>query len=156
MTRLYNRGVGIGTLEREIARARRQRTPLTVLMMDLDDFKQLNDQHGHLAGDQALRITAEVLRKTLRKTDTVCRYGGEEFLMVLPDTTIEQASVLATRIFTAVEAAGKKHELPLTGSIGLTEIHYVKDSLTTVLARADRALYASKSRGRNRFSVDGA
>ncbi|MHC4077875.1 MAG: sensor domain-containing diguanylate cyclase [Planctomycetota bacterium] len=156
LTRLYNRGVGIGTLEREIARARRQRTPLTVLMMDLDDFKQLNDQHGHLAGDQALRITAEVLRKTLRKTDTVCRYGGEEFLMVLPDTTIEQASVLATRIFTAVEAAGKKHELPLTGSIGLTEIHYVKDSLTTVLARADRALYASKSRGRNRFSVDGA
>ena len=76
--------------------------------------------------------------------------------MVLPDTTIEQASVLATRIFTAVEAAGKKHKLPLTGSIGLTEIHYVKDSVTTVLARADRALYASKSRGRNRFSVDGA
>jgi diguanylate cyclase (GGDEF)-like protein len=155
LTRLYNRGVGIGTLEREIARARRQRTPLTVLMMDLDDFKQLNDKLGHLAGDQALRITAEVLRKTLRKTDTVCRYGGEEFLMVLPDTTIEQASVLATRIFTAVESAGNKHKIPLTGSIGLTEIHYVKDSVATVLTRADRALYASKARGRNRFSVDG-
>ncbi len=100
-------------------------------------------------------MTAEVLRKTLRKTDTVCRYGGEEFLMVLPDTTIEQASVLATRIFTAIEAAGKRNKLPLTGSIGLTEIHYVKDSVATVLTRADKALYASKSRGRNRFSVDG-
>lgn len=154
LTRLFNRGVGMTTLDRELSRARRSEQPLTLMMLDLDEFKQLNDQHGHMRGDQALRLTAEVLRKTLRKQDTVCRYGGEEFMVVLPETTIEQASVIATRIFTAVESVGKAHSLPLTISVGLTQVLVEKDSVETVLNRADHALYASKERGRNRFSVD--
>ena len=154
LTRIYNRSVGISSLEQEMARAQRTKAPLTVLMLDLDDFKNLNDTRGHIAGDHALRTTADVLRRTLRKTDILCRYGGEEFLVVLPETSLEEASISATRIFTAVEEVGGKLDLPLTISIGLSTVHASDSDVESVLIRADRALYASKSRGRNRFSVD--
>ncbi len=154
LTRLYNRSVGISALEQELARAHRTDAPLTVLMLDLDDFKRLNDTRGHLAGDQALRSTADVLRKTLRKSDILCRYGGEEFLVVLPETSIEEASISATRIFTAVQEEGARLDMPLTISIGLAAVRADDAAVEAVLSRADRALYASKLRGRNRFSVD--
>lgn len=155
LTRLLNRGVGIQRLAQELSRAERSGQPLTVLMLDMDDFKRLNDTRGHLVGDQALRATADVLRKTLRRSDVVCRYGGEEFMVVLPETSIEEASVTATRIFTAVEDCGAAMSLPLTISIGLASVRTDDDQVESVLVRADRALYASKARGRNRFSVDG-
>ncbi len=154
LTRLTNRGVGIATLRQEIARSGRTGDPLTVLMMDLDKFKTLNDTYGHLVGDQALRSAAEVLRKSTRKMDTVARYGGEEFMVILPSTTLEDASVTATRIQSAVEAAGIELDLPLTVSIGIAMFHAGEDNVESLLSRADRALYASKERGRNRFSVD--
>ena len=154
LTRLFNRGVGLATLEREIAAAQRSNLPLTVLMLDLDEFKNLNDKFGHIKGDVALRLCADVLGKTLRRQDTICRYGGEEFMVVLPGTTIEEASILATRVFTAVETLGASESLPLTVSIGLSQVIADRDSVESVLVRADRALYASKSHGRNRFSVD--
>jgi len=154
LTRLFNRSVDISSLAQELARAKRSGSPLTVLMLDLDDFKRLNDTRGHLVGDQALRTTADILRKTVRKTDILCRYGGEEFLVVLPDTSLEEASISATRIFTAVQEAGATLDLPLTISIGLSAVRPDRDDVESVLIRADRALYASKSRGRNRFSVD--
>ena len=153
LTRLFNRRMGIHSLEQAVARTERDRSPLTVLMCDLDHFKQLNDTHGHLQGDAALRATAEVLRTMVRKNDTVCRYGGEEFLVVLPDTTPDEATVLATRMFTAVHARGEALELPLSVSIGLTCYRF-GDSVESMLLRADRALYASKDYGRNRFSAD--
>jgi diguanylate cyclase (GGDEF)-like protein len=156
LTRLANRGVGIVNLRQEIARSNRVGDPLTVLMMDLDKFKTLNDRHGHLAGDQALRTAAEVLRKITRKMDTVSRYGGEEFMVVLPNTHIEDASVTAMRIHTAIESAGADLGLtvPLTVSIGIAGFKRGEDNVESLLSRADRALYASKERGRNRFSVD--
>lgn len=154
LTRLFNRGVGLSTLDREIERSKRSKAPLTVLMLDLDEFKTLNDQYGHLRGDSALRVSAEVLRRTLRKQDTVCRYGGEEFMVVLPETSVERASIIATRIFTNMEQAGIQASLPLTVSIGLTEVDHNNDTVESILVRADHALYASKARGRNRFSVD--
>ena len=154
LTRLYNRSVGISGLDQEISRAKRTGAPLTVLMLDLDDFKSLNDTRGHIVGDQALRSTADVLRKTLRKMDIVCRYGGEEFLVVLPETSLEEASILATRVFTAVQECGAKLDLPLTISIGLATVRPNEDDVESVLIRADRGLYASKAHGRNRFSVD--
>lgn len=154
LTRLFNRGVGIQRLGQELARAKRAGAPLTVLMLDLDDFKILNDTRGHLVGDMALREAANVIAKSLRRSDTVCRYGGEEFLVILPDTSLEEASVSATRIFTAVQEAGERLDLPLTVSIGLATVHPESDTVESVLTRADRALYASKSRGRNRFSID--
>ncbi|MEY4673760.1 MAG: hypothetical protein RL148_1544 [Planctomycetota bacterium] len=153
LTRLYNRGMGMRTLEQEIARSRRNGLPLTVLMIDLDEFKKLNDRFGHLQGDVALRATADQLRKTVRRTDTVCRYGGEEFMVVLPETTPEDASVLAARLFTGVEECGKELNLPITISIGLSSMRDGDDA-GRILERADRALYASKNQGRNRFSID--
>ena len=153
LTRLFNRRMGILSLEQAIARAERERRPLTVLMCDLDHFKRLNDTLGHLQGDAALQATADVLRHTVRKSDTVCRYGGEEFLVVLPDTTPDEATVLATRMFTAVHARGEELGLPMTISIGLTS-HRRRDTVESLLNRADRALYASKGYGRNRFSAD--
>lgn len=153
LTRSYNRGMGMRTLEQEIARSRRNGLPLTVLMIDLDEFKKLNDRYGHLQGDVALRATADQLRKTVRRTDTVCRYGGEEFMIVLPETTPEDASVLAARLFTGVEECGKEVNLPITISIGLSSMR-AGDDASKILERADRALYASKNQGRNRFSID--
>lgn len=153
LTRLFNRRMGLHTLDQEIARADRSALPLTVLMCDLDHFKNLNDTYGHLQGDQALRATADVLRQTLRRTDTICRFGGEEFLVVLPDTTPEDATVLATRLFVAIEDCGHRIGLPLTVSIGLTALR-PNDTKETLLHRADQALYASKGFGRNRFSAD--
>jgi diguanylate cyclase (GGDEF)-like protein len=153
LTGLANRGVGIFSLERAIAAAKRSRAPLCVMMLDMDDFKLLNDRHGHLVGDQALRAAASVLRRTVRSSDVVCRYGGEEFLAILPQTEPDEAMILATRLFTAVADAGREAGLPLTVSIGLASLRPT-DDLDSLVARADGALYASKSRGRNRFSAD--
>jgi diguanylate cyclase (GGDEF)-like protein len=89
----------------------------------------------------------------VRSSDTVCRYGGEEFLAILPQTSTDEATILATRLFTAVADAGSQAQLPLTVSIGLSSLR-PGDSLDSLVARADHALYVSKSRGRNRFSVD--
>jgi diguanylate cyclase (GGDEF)-like protein len=132
---------------------RRQR-PLSVLMIDLDDFKKLNDTHGHMVGDQALQLTAQVLRRTIRQSDVICRYGGEEFLAVLPRTRGEDAAVLATRLYLAVEEAGIELGLPVTVSIGASTLRQDDQTYENLLLRADRALYASKSTGRNRFSLD--
>jgi len=153
LTRLFNRRIGIQMLDQEIARSIRSGKPLTVLMCDLDHFKQLNDTFGHPKGDLALRATADVLRTTLRRADAICRYGGEEFLIVLPETNTDEATVLAARLFTAIEARGNEMGLPITISIGLTAFRPT-DNLEGMLCRADHALYASKGAGRNRFSAD--
>ena len=153
LTRLWNRRVGIASLDQAIARAHRSGSPLTVQMIDLDEFKKLNDTSGHLQGDAALRAASDVLRKTLRRSDTICRYGGEEFLVVLDETRAEEAAVLAARLFLAVEARGKDERLPITVSIGQASLR-PDDTAESLLHRADYALYASKSQGRNRFSID--
>jgi len=152
LTRLYNRRMGIASLDQAMARSQRSGVDLTVLMIDLDQFKKLNDTYGHVQGDQALRATADVLRMTVRKGDTVCRYGGEEFMVVLPETSTEEAAVLATRLFTAVEARGHEEKLPITVSIGQASVRQ-GDTAESLLNRADKALYASKAGGRNRFSI---
>lgn len=153
LTRLLNRTMGLRGLDQEIARATRSKRPLAVLLCDLDYFKQLNDSFGHLQGDYALRVTADVLRQTLRRSDSISRFGGEEFLVVLPDTTPADATVLAVRLHTAIEDRGQHVGLPLTISIGLASSRFA-DTWETLLHRADKALYASKDRGRNRFAAD--
>ncbi len=153
LTRLLNRTMGLHYLDQEMARSARTGTALTLLLCDLDYFKQLNDSYGHLQGDHALRVTADVLRHTVRRSDSVSRYGGEEFLVMLPETSTAEASVLAARLHTAIENRGREIGLPLTVSIGLATSRY-GDTWETILHRADQALYASKDRGRNRFSAD--
>jgi diguanylate cyclase (GGDEF)-like protein len=153
LTHLFNRRMGVIALDQEVARTERTSRPLSLLMCDLDYFKRLNDTFGHAEGDRALQAVAEVLRKTVRKGDTICRLGGEEFLVVLPDTHPDDAAVLAARLFTAIHARGEELGLPLTVSIGLTA-YREDDTGERMMQRADHALYASKGQGRNRFSVD--
>ncbi|MCA8968897.1 MAG: GGDEF domain-containing protein [Planctomycetes bacterium] len=153
LTGLLNRRAALDQLEREIHRQRRKEQPMALMMLDLDHFKSTNDRYGHLTGDRVLASVGRVLKDTLRNSDVAGRYGGEEFLVVQFDTTIEEATVVAARIYKSVEEVGDEIGVPITISIGLTDLRS-DDSVESLLRRADQALYASKHRGRNRFSID--
>src|SRR5262249_21236549 len=152
LTGVYNRRLVLRLLERELSQARRSRAPLSVLLLDVDNFKSFNDACGHLAGDAVLRELAQIVVRTARASDIVGRFGGEEFLVVLPDTSVENAAVCAERMRRDVEEFGREHAHELgdrapTISIGVCAVDPDKDNPASVLARADRALYASKKRG---------
>ena len=149
LTGLYNRRHLMGTLASEAQRARRLRRPFSVLLMDVDHFKQYNDTHGHLAGDAALTKMAEILRKQTRAVDSVARYGGEEFLVVLLETTLATAALVAERIRSrvAAEAFGGGR---MTVSIGVAECPAHGDTPEALIASADAAMYEAKAGGRDR------
>ena len=135
----------------ELERSRRSGQPLAFLMMDLDHFKAVNDTHGHQVGDRVLVEFAAKVQRQLRKSDLLGRFGGEEFALVLPNTSREAALQVAERIRAAcVPQAG---EVGCTVSIGLTLGHPENDTLDKLLARADAALYQAKNTGRNRVAV---
>ncbi|WPC06248.1 sensor domain-containing diguanylate cyclase [Pseudomonas benzenivorans] len=136
-----------------IQEARRNQSPLCALLLDLDQFKQLNDNHGHLAGDEVLRGFAALLQGDLRQSDIICRWGGEEFILLLKDSAPEQARQLAEKVRRHTERTRFEHagtELRVTVSIGLAELH-AGDALDQLIGRADRALYRAKQSGRNRL-----
>jgi diguanylate cyclase len=153
LTRTLSRRFLPSVLGREMAFAKRGKTPLSVLMLDIDHFKAINDQFGHSAGDVALSITAELLLDTVRASDFVFRYGGEEFLIVLVETDLDAATVAAERIRS--EVAAKRISLPngtsmtLTVSIGIAG-HEGHPDYQFLIDAADRALYSAKRAGRNR------
>ena len=143
-------------LSLEFLRARRYRTPLSVVMADLDHFKQVNDDYGHVAGDAVLRGVSEIVRCIVRTTDVAARYGGEEFVIVQPQNGAEGAAVTAERLREAVEAArfevgGAK--IGVTLSLGIGEYHRMLTSPEDLVSLADGALYAAKADGRNRVCV---
>jgi diguanylate cyclase (GGDEF)-like protein len=152
LTELLNRR-GFDLLANQaIQEARRNPSSLCALLLDLDNFKELNDNHGHLAGDEVLRGFANKLRDNLRQSDILCRWGGEEFIILLKDSSPEQARLLAEKVRQQTEQGSfsyKGARLHITTSIGLAELH-PDDSLSELLARADRALYRAKQSGRNR------
>ena len=132
--------------------ALREQSPLSALLIDLDHFKQLNDTHGHLAGDQVLRGFAQALQSNLRQADIICRWGGEEFILLLKDTGSSTARLLAEKIRQQTEDqvfAFNGVNLRVTTSIGITELHG-DENLEQLIGRADRALYRAKQSGRNR------
>lgn len=136
-------------LGRDIHRADRYDEPLTVVMMDLDHFKPINDTWGHDVGDRVLKAIAKVLRKYLRTPDFIARYGGEEFSLVLPETSLEQAGLLVKRIMaTMAELLVEPLEKPVTASFGIAQRREGEDA-RKVLARADEAMYEAKNNGRN-------
>jgi len=142
--------------EVEISRSRRARHELALLVVDIDDFKVFNDSHGHLAGDQALSRFAKVAQGCLRREDLLGRMGGEEFLVLLPETGLDAACVAAERIRSAVEAArfedGERDDLRITISIGVS-VAGEDASYEDLVRRADEAVYKAKSSGRNRVQV---
>jgi len=153
LTGLLNRGGLVDRLSLEIDRTARYKRGLSLLMIDLDHFKQVNDTHGHLVGDCVLSELATVLNKVCRSSDGIGRYGGEEFLIVLPETDINKAQELAERIRIAIMehvfAKSMSLALSLTCSIGVTE--YQQDqTFSDILKVVDDVLYQAKSLGRNR------
>jgi diguanylate cyclase (GGDEF)-like protein len=144
----------MGTLASEVQRSRRLRRAFSVLLADVDRFKQYNDTHGHLAGDAALVKIAEVFRKTTRQVDCVARYGGEEFVVMLLEANLATAALVAERIRSRVAdhdlGAGK-----LTVSIGLAEYPDGGETPEELIATADAAMYKAKSAGRNQVVVAG-
>ena len=133
---------------------RRSQVPFTLMILDIDHFKQVNDKHGHALGDQVLRKLAELLEQKVRVTDVVARYGGEEFVALLPDTPAEpNARSVAEKIRKAVEQTEFPGGLTVTISVGLSEVSPDDADTGTLFERADQALYQAKNSGRNRTSV---
>jgi len=157
LTGLRTRGYFEQQLELEIKRSERKGEVFTLLMLDIDNFKQLNDTHGHSIGDEVLREVAHVLTQDMREVDTVARYGGEEFVIVLPEATEAEGAAVAERIRNAVaqevflsDAKLEIGPLRLTISIGLCTFPHDARDRRELVAFADAALYAAKSAGRNR------
>lgn len=161
LTGLLNRRYLEERLTEELNRSQRYNYSMSCLMIDIDDFKDYNDQNGHQAGDVALKITAHALKATLRSADVACRYGGEEFCILLPQTTLSEAGVIAERMRQRVAETdyphGKSQPLgTLSVSIGISTFAKHIDTAESVIAAADRALYSAKHLGKNRieFYVD--
>lgn len=158
LTQLLNRRALIVRLVAELERVRRYNAPLTVLMIDVDHFKLVNDTHGHIAGDLVLEELGFVLQRAARAVDTVARYGGEEFVVVLPETGEHGALAFAERLRAKVEwntfSIGKGQSLHLTISVGLTTLESAgAESAEELLDAADKALYRAKQGGRNLVAV---
>jgi diguanylate cyclase (GGDEF)-like protein len=160
LSEIYNRRHFDSTLEREIKRLQRTATPLSLLMCDIDNFKQYNDTYGHLAGDECIRSVANIIQQHCKRiSDIAARYGGEEFAVILPNTHIKEATSIAESIRRAVELKKPLHATSptrsvVTISIGVASITPDLDTKPSMLVRiADEALYESKHSGRNRVST---
>lgn len=152
LTGLYNQRHFSSRLKQEMERARRRRYPLSLLLLDLDNFKSYNDTHGHLAGDRALEEMGKIVLGSIRRDiDTGFRYGGDEFAVILPETTRQQATTVAQRIR---DSFGKKELDRLTTSIGLIEFG-PDDPAEAVMEMVDRAMYRAKGAGGDRIETAG-
>lgn len=155
LTGLFNRRHMIALTEKELARSDRRPSNLTLMLMDIDYFKQINDQYGHDIGDRVLDAVSHLLKGSMREQDFIGRWGGEEFFAVLPQTDLEQAAAIAERIRQAIQALvidSGGNTISVTLSIGITQ-YRAEEVLSNAIARADHALYQGKSAGRNRVEV---
>jgi diguanylate cyclase (GGDEF)-like protein len=157
LTGLFNRRYLEESLQREVARAERTARPLALLMLDVDHFKRFNDSYGHEAGDAVLRALGRLLRQSVREGDIACRFGGEEFVVLLPEATLETAQERAERIRDEarrirIHREGRYLD-PVSVSFGVAIYPDHGVSAETLLAAADAALYRAKSSGRDRVMV---
>jgi len=153
LTQVPNRRYFDAFLMREIARTRRYNRPLSLMMLDIDHFKQINDTYGHVCGDKVLREFAEVVTGRLRKSEFLARYGGEEFAIILPETHLEGAKNVAESIRLMIETHSfgcGSQTFPLTVSIGIAVLDDTMVEAGTLVKAADENLYIAKSEGRNR------
>jgi diguanylate cyclase (GGDEF)-like protein len=150
---LMNRRTFDEVLERELHRCERLNEPVSVLLIDLDHFKEINDNYGHQMGDEVIRRVSQLLCINTRAMDAVARYGGEEFAMILKGMQLHQAESIAERLRTQIEAmVGLPEPIRVTASIGIA-VKGVGDTVTSIIHRSDKALYLSKRSGRNRVSA---
>ncbi len=155
LTQLYNSRFFYSKLNGEIARSLRYLHPLSLLLIDIDDFKKLNDRYGHLKGDDVLSAAGKILRDCIRETDSAYRYGGEEFTVILPETEFKDAMIIAERIkkkvATQVFYMSKNNALHITVSIGVCQLNS-EEEMNDFIKRADIAMYRAKQAGKNRVS----
>lgn len=155
LTKLHNSRSFYSQLEVEVDRFNRYKHPLSLLLLDIDHFKEYNDNHGHLEGDKVLVRISQLIKSCLRKLDTAYRYGGEEFTVILPETGGEEAVLVAERIRKTIQnekfAPESGKELSITISIGAAQ-YASEEQLSTFIQRADRAMYISKQKGRNQVT----
>lgn len=157
LTKLWNRAAILKILQKEVARSERVHTPVGVIIADLDHFKLVNDQHGHLTGDAVLREVARTMQVTVRPYDAVGRYGGEEFIVVIPGCDMENAKEMAERLRTAVSAnplVNSQGVFNITMSFGVTSVESGNEGdMNFIIRAADEALYRAKNGGRNRVEL---
>ena len=152
LTGLYNRRKINELIQNEIERSERYQKSFSVIIMDIDYFKRVNDRHGHLAGDELLKMLAQILLKTIRHTDNVGRWGGEEFVVLCPETNDEGASSLADKIRQKIEHSTFNDYGKQTASFGIA-CYQEGDTIDKIISHADEALYMAKNAGRNRVEV---
>lgn len=153
LTQIHNKRYLFETLDKELIRARRYERELSVLMFDIDFFKRINDQFGHLAGDHVLRELARVVQERIRRDEVFARYGGEEFVIILPETALEGAGALAEDLRQRVAAqvfVFQGEQIPVTISVGCAQLSAEDRAAADVIQRADEKLYEAKRGGRNR------
>lgn len=156
LTQLFNRSHWQSRLTEEFSRAGRYASPLTLIMFDLDHFKSVNDTHGHLGGDAVLVQVAGIIKGALRDSDIAGRYGGEEFGIVLPNTPVDGARVVAERIRNMIQATPvpfDRVQIPVTASLGIAGFSTTFKDPEDFIAAADAALYEAKESGRNRVVI---
>ncbi|MDM7461620.1 MAG: GGDEF domain-containing protein [bacterium] len=149
LTGLHNHRAFQDYLEEQFQTAMHKKQPLSLILMDVDHFKQYNDTYGHQAGDEVLRRVAQILKQSVRDGDFVARYGGEEFAVVLPRTDAENAVQVAERLREAI-ASAEWTLRPITGSFGVASIRPDMETRREIIESADQALYEAKRGGRNR------
>jgi len=152
LTGLYNRRYMEDCLQRFVRLADRENREVSVVMVDLDHFKRLNDEHGHAFGDTVLRDTAVTIVGGLRETDIVCRYGGEELVVILPDCNLERASDKAEVLRARIAALSETHGAAISASFGVASVPYTSSGVSDLLGAADAALYKAKQNGRNQVT----
>ncbi len=155
LTNTFNRRTFLELAQKEISRCRRSKTPLSMIMFDLDHFKRINDEYGHLAGDEVLKRFAGIVQSCLRREDLLVRYGGEEFCVLLPDVPVERAFQLGERVRAAVRATSfssrsGKRRIAVTVSAGVARLREEDgDDISGLVSRSDDALYSAKDAGRD-------
>jgi len=156
LTFLPNRRKIIVDLQEEVIRSNRYGTSLSISLLDIDHFKKINDGYGHMMGDEALRTVAARLREQIRHPDTIGRYGGEEFLIVLPNSETKAATEQATRLcqqIRSLQVESNGHALSVTVSIGVAQYKVGQENWEQLLNRADNAMYQAKNNGRDQWAV---
>ena len=156
LTQIFNRRHFFELAERELERSRRNKDSLAIIQFDIDDFKSVNDSHGHLAGDFVLQETCQACKAIIRPYDVFARFGGEEFIFLLPNTEAMRAKAVADRLRNLVSERTftyKETNIQITISVGLTVFDPQKDTLDDLISHADSALYMAKKLGKNRLEA---
>ncbi len=154
LTGAANRRLFSESMQSEIDRSRRYRHPFTIAVVDVDDFKHMNDRFGHAIGDEILRAVVIAARSSLRQTDVVARLGGDEFALLLPETNQAEAPVAIAKIRSAFEDEMRRNGWPVTCSIGALTCIEIRQTAAELMQRVDELMYTAKNRGKNAFEHD--